>query len=186
MEDVAASADFKLGRHEPGAGMVAHRYANVYHREKGRLVIAPKRDQIGLFLALARQIDGPFRFVYVLLGPFGRYAEGRYELSVRLDHESLELLLDQFRLFFQGDARHHVFIGNDSPEPLLFYDQHDLIYAYGPAERYVPLLESQGLTPGVPEMPSPHSHHIRPEFDVVAEELLSGRDWKTGPLLESD
>jgi hypothetical protein len=190
MSDYRQSGDFKLGRHEPGIGMVEHRYDDVCERRTilGReaLVLAPATGHIDLLLRLARELKGPFRLTYVLLVPFGEFAEGRYEFEDLLDYEALERLLTLHRGFFEGDARHHLQIGTESDMPSLVYDQHDLIYAFGPVARWEQIAKEHGLRPGSPEMPIPHSHHTRREFDLEAESLLSSNRWRREPLGDSD
>ena len=56
----------------------------------------------------------------------------------------------------------------------LVYDRHNLIYAYGPIERFKLILESVGhaRTPEV-SLAFEHQHCYYPEFDVFEQELTT-------------
>lgn len=182
----SSEVPFKLGRHEPGVGVSEHRYDNVYQRIPTGLLVAPEKGQVHLFLRLLQHLPGPFRLTYVLLVPFGPYAEGRYELQEVLDHEALELLLDRNRDFLERDARHHLVVGTIPPNISVRYDQHDYLRVDGPFPNLEGMLGEMGFTEGEIAMPIPHSHHHHPQFDADAEALLGTGHWIRSPLTEED
>lgn len=51
----------------------------------------------------------------------------------------MEGFLREFRAYFESDGRHHIWVSSLQASALqasatLVYDQHDVIYAYGPLE----------------------------------------------------
>jgi hypothetical protein len=166
-------------------------YSNIWSREKttgpSRLVIAPSGNQISLLIDLCRTMEAPFWILYVLLVPRGQAPAGRYQVPEPMPRKSMEDFLERFREFFEGDARHHVWIGSASSSDLLVYDNHNVIYAYGELQRFEQILTAHGLlkTENV-QFPDPHTHNYNPEFDGDEADVLRMLDWKHFPLHEDD
>lgn len=127
-----------------------------------------------------------FRVIYVLLVPFGGYAEGRYEFTERFDHESLKVFLDRYREFFERDARHHLVVGNLDDTRKVVYDQHNFICVVRPTDQVFSLLEGEGFQAGSVALPIPHSHHHHAHFDAEGAGLLNSNAWTFSPLLDTD
>lgn len=168
---------YRLGRHQPGAGMVPHEFDDVYELRGDRYVAAPSANQVDLILRIFREVSGPFRVVYDLLVPFGDQAEGRYELSEPLDYVALKVFLDRFRDFFERDARHHVLVSTLTDTLSVIYDQHNVIYAQGPEKLLQNALHEHGLKRGKIEMPNPHTHHYHEVLDPIGDELFAYGNW---------
>jgi hypothetical protein len=61
------------------------------------------------------------------------------------------------------------------------------LYAYGPLDRFVTVLEREGLHDGEPPViPSPHSHHYNSEWDPAERELVAAIDWVVTVLRPAD
>jgi hypothetical protein len=61
-----------------------------------------------------------------------------------------------------------------------------LLFAYGPLEKFEAVFRELGFDQGELEVPHPHQHHYRREFDEDADALLEGFDWKKSPLRPED
>jgi hypothetical protein len=176
------ATNFKLGRHEAGTGLREHRHANVFERrDDGNgpyLCIGAEDHHCEVMLLLAREVATPYALSYDLLAAREPYPEGRYDLTWPLDLDGLTHFFREHAEFFEHDARHNLRLQGANGSGLLIYDQHDLILASGPIDAFVLRLTEAGLSYGSAELPIPHSHHIRPEFDGHLHRLLASRDWK--------
>jgi len=179
MPGIAVGA--KLAHHRDGFGPEAHRHPHRWRIEPAghvqRLVVAPARDFLDLFLDLADCINPPYSLLYVLSVP--RASDpGRYRLDGSLDSQALREFVEPYRDFFQGDARHHLWICSQDSSATLVYDKHDLIYAYGPLVKFVEVLGRHGLEEGEFELPFPHYHNYFAEFDAKEREIIASHSWK--------
>ena len=136
-------------------------------------------------LLLASCLEEPFTLLYLLHTPRGVPAAGRYE-SPALTREVLLAFLSTYLPFFSTDARHDVWVHSSSPEATLVWDRHDILFAYGPLEQFQELLLREGFTPGVPSIPSPHSHHYLLAFDSQQAAVLGAFAWRHSPLRPQD
>jgi hypothetical protein len=99
----------------------------------------------------------------------------------------MELFLWQFQELFEQDARQHVWIGSVDNSSLLVYDNHDVIYAYGPLREFEGILTSSGLAKcDDVRFPKPHMHNYNVEFDEQQLAILKYWKWTRYPLEESD
>jgi hypothetical protein len=171
---------------------VPHDYGNVYFEEPSgdatRLVIGPSQDHVGLMTQLAAELKGhPWFILYVLLVPRRqRRAPGRYQSQPFETHAELSGFLSSFRSFFETDGRHHVWIGSAANDGVLVYDQHNVIFAYGPVDRFRSILHSLGFRESNFWFPSPHSHSYAPENDAEEERLIAEGEWQHSPLQPGD
>lgn len=181
---------FKFGRLLPDGEGVEHQYADVYEWERttgpARLVIAPRADHVDLLRALSECWAGPYWILYVLAVPRGGAEAGRYQLPAPVVRAELTAFLAEHRAFLEGDARHALWVASAAGDGTLVYDRHNVIYAYGPLERFEDVLTRRGITRGTVTCPVPHSHHHRPEFDAAQADLLAGHEWIHSPLRPGD
>ena len=98
----------------------------------------------------------------------------------------MESFLLEFREYFETDGRHHVWVMSVPESSTLVYDQHNVIYAYGPLQEFTEILNESGLQRGTVRFPSPHSHNYNPENDDAEERLLQRWEWLESPLLPDD
>lgn len=68
----------------------------------------------------------------------------------------------------------------------IVWDRHDLLYAYGPLEKFTAILREAGFTDGVAAIPSPHVHTYHPEFHQDAAAVMKAFPWSTSPLRPED
>jgi len=175
---------------QSGNGWVSHLYPAVFFRESttgaDRLKIAASNKGVQLMQQLARLLRDPFAVLYVLLVPRGGSEAGRYQ-SPWLDRDELKEVFDRYSDFWEQDGRHHVWIHSTTDQATLVYDQHNVIFAYGPLDEYVCLLKAAGFEE-VDELnfPAPHGHCYHVEFDAMERELTSSDGWKLSPLQEGD
>src|SRR6266498_3237063 len=71
--------------------------------------------------------------------------EGRWE-SNELTYGEVVEFLTEFRDFFERDARAEVWVGTTTNQGMVVLDEHDLIYAYGPLDRYSRYACASGAT----------------------------------------
>jgi len=175
---------------QSGNDWVSHRYPAVYAREttrgSDRLEIAASGNGVEIMLLLAQLLRAPFAVLYVLLVPRGGSEAGRYQ-SPWLDRDELNGVFDRYSDFWEQDGRHHVWLHSTTDQATLVYDQHNVIFAYGPLDEYACLLNAAGFEE-VDELgfPAPHGHCYHAEFDAMERELVSSPGWKHSPLQKGD
>jgi hypothetical protein len=181
----------KFGRLERGE-QVEHDYGKIYFEQpcgpSTRLVIGSSRDQVDLLTELSTQLNGhPWFALYVLLVPrLGKREPGRYQSPPFDTHAELSTFLSSFRSFIEGDGRHHLWVGSAANDGLLVYDQHNVIFAYGPLDPFKAILDSQGFRQRDFWFPSPHVHNYLPANDAEEDRLMSELEWHYSPLREGD
>lgn len=153
---------------------------------QNRLVIAPSRNHVDLMLKLSTAMLEPFWLLYVLLVPRADAEEGRYCIT-DLERSEVEQFFHRFRVFFENDGRHNVWIGSQANKDLLVYDRHNVIFAYGRLAAFEAVLSANGMASGDgTNCPFPHSHRYHQLFDQDQRDLLNGWDWAKSPLQEVD
>ncbi len=157
---------------------LAHDYGKVYAVGKTRggvgcLRVAASYDGSEILRTLSKSIREPFFLLYVLVVYRGGGAMGRYQ-SGGLLHEELDALFARYSEFWDGDGRHSIWLRSERDDATLVYDRHNLIYAYGPLERFELVLESLGYSK-VPNVSLSFQHHhcYYAEFDALERELTT-------------
>jgi hypothetical protein len=166
-------------------------YPNVYEVQKTtepeRVALAPASDFVGLLRELAGVLSGPFGILYVLtLSRLGEAKPGRYQSPYPMEGVVLHSFLEDYGSFFEGDARHSVWVFSLGDKSQLVYDRHNIIFAYGPLDRFVEVAEARGLRRGEIKMPSPHTHAYNAAYDAEERCILSHWDWTWFPLMPQD
>jgi hypothetical protein len=153
-----------------------------------RLVIAPARGRhVDLLLDLARCVREPFGILYVLVVPrTGEHADGRYQSPHPTTLAATEAFVQRFRGYFEGDGRHHLWLMSLPDAATLVYDNHDVIYAYGPLARYRAVLANRGFRESPVQIPDPHQHRYNQEFDGTERALIEYWGWRHFPLQPGD
>ena len=136
-------------------------------------------------LRLARCLEQPMFLLYVLHTSRGEAELGRYQ-SPELSFEEVEDFVREFRPFLMADARFDLWIYSPGQQATLVWDRHNLLYAYGPLERYASELGSLGFEPGEPSVPAPHVHYYHADLDPLARQLISRFHWTHSPLRAED
>ena len=165
-------------------------YPAVYRREtmtdgNDRIVATVPRSDPAIFMALAEQIAEPYCFLYVLITPRGEGEPGRYE-SEPLDAGQVRDFLFRFGSFLQQDSRCSLWLHSFADGATVVWDHHDLIFGYGPLDRYVAALDFLGFQVGEPAIPFPHSHNYHVSLDAEATEILEAFDWLRKSLQPED
>ncbi len=163
-------------------------YLNCWFREQTtgpeRLVIGPESNHIELFMNLVEDMRGPFGLLYILVVPRGDHKPGRYQSSQPMDKAPVLSFLDEFRTYFEQDGRHHIWIFGIGDESQIIYDNHNVIFAYGPLDRFEQTLRHNQFISQPFEYPSPHVHQYHAEFDDDEDLIFVEHDWKWFPLVE--
>ena len=174
---------YRLGAFVDGVGWIEHKYGRVWQQEPTRLIAAPDKDQIALTLNLVEGLQEPFRVLYVLLVPRDdQKDEGRFEMMQLLSREELSAFLLRYRELFENDGRHHLWVTASDDDASIVYDQHNVLFLYGPSERFTKVLNAAGLAEGEVVYPSPHSHHYHAENDAALDDMLERYEWQWYPL----
>ncbi|MBK1884501.1 hypothetical protein JIN85_18945 [Luteolibacter pohnpeiensis] len=173
-----------------GDEWIVHRYPKVFVREKtsgaDRLKIEASQEGTQTMLLLASVLGAPFAALYVLLVPRGGSAEGRYQ-SPWMSRSELSDLFERFASYWDQDARHHIWLFSDPDRATLVYDQHNVIFAYGPIEDYIRVLETSGYSEAQAlAFPAPHTHRYHVAFDQEERDLVSLPGWTKSPLRKGD
>lgn len=172
-----------------GSRWQAHAYDRVYARATAtgtpRLIIAASEEGSRTLLELASVLSGPFSLLYVLVVARGGVS-GRYQ-SPWLDRDELDAAVERFRTFLDSDGRHHLWIHSTPEAATLVYDRHNVIYAYGPLDAFVTVLQTAGYAEAdsLP-FPTPHAHRYHAAFDEVQTELVALPGWTFSPLRKED
>lgn len=170
----------KFGTPDENGDNVPFTYDDVFEESEPslqRVVIAPKTNHVSLLFELTRCWHmQSFALIYELLvGRTGRN-EGRYE-SPQIDADELREFLRKFGPFLEQDGRHNLFITTPSEEGMLVYDQHEIIYAYGPVPAYREILRRRAFVEQKFFIPNPHAHGYHAEFDRVEDQLFEFCAW---------
>jgi hypothetical protein len=128
----------------------------------------------------------PFGILYVLLTPRKENQPGRYQSPRPCSRDEMESFLLEFREFFESDGRHHVWVMSLPESSTLVYDQHNVIFAYGPLQEFTEVLKASGFQEGTVSFPSPHAHNYNAENDDTEERLLNHWAWIQTPLQPGD
>jgi len=65
----------------------------------------------------------------------------------------------------------------------IIYDNHNILYYYGPIEPAVDQLSDLGFTEGEVRIPTPHIHGFNPANADVEDALYAEFDWIPSPLV---
>ena len=165
-------------------------HANTFAREKTtggpeRVRIGPRGGQRYLFEHLANILGPSYKLLYLLHTTHTNASLGRYQ-SPWLDEAQLKTFLDRFAQFITEDARHDLWMLGGSGEGQLVWDRHDIVYAYGPIDKYVTHLEAAGFREGWPTAPDVHAHCYNEEWDDTERAILKYFDWERTDLRPED
>jgi hypothetical protein len=111
---------------------------------------------------------------------------GRYQ-SPWLTRDELVDFGAKFGSYFDRDGRHHVWLLSPSEQATLVYDRHNVIFAYGPQDKYVKTLRDMGYAEADSlDLPFPHQHRFHAELDSFERELTALPGWHYTPLRKGD
>lgn len=143
----------------------------------------PERLRVGggahstqTLLAFAGELAGLLFVLVVMRMP--RAGEERWWDSEAMAHSEVVAFVDEFRDLFEKDARADLWVGTTTNQRLVVLDEHDLIYAYGPLDRFEEVLHSNGYVAGEPRAPDPHEHHYNVEFDEFEMRIREWDEWR--------
>ena len=172
-----------------GGQWLAHDFGKVYAHEQTssspRLCIAAPFGGTALLRELTLAVAEPFLLLYVLVVPRGRSQPGRYQ-SDELSRAELDILFEQFGEFWDKDGRHNIWV-RSSDDGMLVYDRHNLIWAYGPLDRFeAHLQELSYRSTALLSLDFVHQHSYHQEFDDLERELTARFGDKRSDLREGD
>lgn len=150
-----------------------------------RLVAGVAGSDPVIFERLAESMAPPYFLLYLLHTPRGEGLAGRYQ-SPPLGVKELRAFLERYSAFLAGDARFDIWLHSPGDNATVVWERHNLVYAYGPIERFASALHKLGFEPGAPTIAFPHLHHYREEFDADAADVLKRFEWRYSPLQPED
>jgi hypothetical protein len=150
-----------------------------------RLAAAPQKAASGLLLELAEHIGPDYFLLYVLRVGRGGGENGRYQ-SPPLQLVDVRIFIEEFAEFIENDARHQFWIGSMTNSGLLVYDEHGIIYCYGPIDSFESTLKLAGMRRGEFSIPSPHAHNFHAHYDRAESDLLGRWEWTRSELQPGD
>ena len=109
-------------------------YAHAQTSSSPRLCVGASFHGTALLRELTLTLTEPFLLLYVLVVPRVQSDAGRYQ-SDELSRSELDAFIEQFGTFWDGDGRHNIWI-RSADGGMLVYDRHNLIFAYGPLQRF--------------------------------------------------
>lgn len=164
-------------------------WPNVFRTERttgpDRLAIAPRLDPLGAMCVLAEAIGPEYFALYVHAVARSDCAPGRYQ-SPPLQWVDLKIFVAEYSEMLENDARHQFWIGSTTGRGMLVYDEHGLIFAYGPLDDLRRALLGMGFHEGDFSIPNPHVHHFHAEYDDDVSRLLSHWEWRHTALRPED
>lgn len=179
---------YRLG-HSVDGQWVEHSHAATFQLpepgDRQRIVLGLPASDVNAIVRLARVLSEPLVLLYVLHTPRGEAQAGRYQ-SPDLSIQDVEAFLAEFKMFLAGDGRFDLWFYSPEERATIVWDRHNLVYAYGPLQRYEQVLRELGFTPGKPHTPVPHAHHYRSELDESASRVMGYFDWQYSPLRPED
>ena len=173
-------------------GHIGFEYDNTFAKQEttgpDRLIIAPRAGQIELLKDLTQVLPEPFGVLYVLLVPRrSNHNSGRYQSPRACARTEMEVFLDQFKEYFEGDGRHHIWVVSLPVQSTIVYDCHNILYVYGPLAEFETKLLERGLSAANQvEIPHPHIHNYYDRFDAFEDEIMNYWEWEWYPLAEGD
>ena len=170
---------------EDGPVLWPHVYRTEQTTGPDRLVIAPRGEALKVMCELAEAIGSEFFVLYVHSVPRGDSPPGRFE-SPLLQLVDVRIFVAEYSAMLENDARHEFWVGSPSNQGMLVYDEHGLIYAYGPLPDFERSLLAMGFRSGEFSIPVPHRHHYHAEYDGDVRRLLSHWDWRHTELQPED
>lgn len=137
-----------------------------------------------LLKTLGACLEGDWFFLYILLIAHTENRPGRYQSPPIQCYDGVTAFIDKYREFLDGDGRHHLWLGRTAGSEKIVYDNHNVIYCYGPLERYMGNLSH--LPSAAVIIPAPHTHHYNAEFSLTERLILDEWAWKWFPLAPND
>ena len=178
---------YKLGQFVQGE-WVEHLHPALFARRSlsdgsVRLDVGVPGGDVEVMRSLTRCMEPPYEILYVLLTTRSEDEVGRYQ-GPPIDRTQLDVFLSRYATYFRSDGRFALWI--HTPQAMLVWDHHNLLYAYGPLSRFEDALRSLGFAPGELSIPVPHQHSYRPECDADATAILAHFDWRHSELRPGD
>jgi len=168
---------------------VPHTYNDAFERQqttgRERIAVAPSSNHFSLLFHLAQHLPDPFCALWILAVSRGQAAPGRYQ-SPWLPLGELQSALEPHHTFISEDGRSHLWLFCHAASATLVWDNHNVLYLYGPLEHFQTVLIRAGLSDGQISIPFPHSHHYHAALDDHEAALAHLFPWRVTPLQESD
>ncbi len=161
-------------------------YGNIFEKTEGSIKISANKNQVELLSKLIENVNSPYYLLYVLVVSRTQKKLGRYQSPLFKNKEELIDFLTEYKDYFETDGRHHIWIGSTDNNGLIVYDQHNVIFAYGPLVQFEKTIKEFGYTEKEFGFPVPHCHSFHEENDKFEESIVKYYDWEIFPLQTQD
>jgi hypothetical protein len=152
-----------------------------------RIIAGAPNAKVDIFLDLVNCLQEPFFILYILHTPRGEGNPGRYQ-SPELTEKQVASSIVTFSEYLCADARYDLWIHSQKSNATVVWDRHNIIFGYGPIDCFetaflkLDFLESDDA----PNIPVPHAHHYRKEYDGDAKAVLDQFEWNYSELKPED
>jgi hypothetical protein len=154
-------------------------------QHKTSLMVGVPGGDPTIFRRLTLCLKPHYLLLYVLHTPRGEGKPGRYQ-SPPIEIAEFEKFLTEFSTFLSNDSRSDIWAYSPDEDATIVWDRHNVVFAYGPISRYVSELRALGFNEGRPEIPAPHEHYYRSQYDSDSRALLRKFEWSYSPLRKQD
>ena len=162
-------------------------YGNIYQQTDNSIKISANNNQVKLLTKLLESLKPPYYVLYVLVTSRTEKEIGRYQSPLFENKDDLISFLRLYEDYFETDGRHHIWIGTTDNSGLIVYDQHNVVFGYGPLALFEKtIIEEFNYKQKEFEFPAPHCHSFHPENDIYEESLINYFDWDIFPLQAQD
>lgn len=149
-----------------------------------RAVVAPSKNHIDLMLDIIKNFEPPYWCLYVLLVSRVGNEVGRYQCSHPKSYNELFDFVTKYKVYFETDGRHHIWLGSATSKQLLVYDHHNVIYIYDDIEKIKEYMKKVGFEEEDVQFPVPHTHMYNVENDEFEIDIMDYWEWMKFPLGE--
>jgi len=169
-------------------------YENTFAREQltdgsWRIRAGVRDNQSRAVRMLSTELMAQHRVLYLLHTSRIDASLGRYT-SADLSAAELDQFLKEFAAFFDGDARHDLWVHSSASRSTIVLDRFNMIFLYGDLERFAMLLSNLGLIEvaafAAPTVPTLRALHYHPEWDETERRILIALPWHRSQLRPGD
>lgn len=183
-DSISKKVKFSIGNFDESN--IEYDYGDVYETSEKSIKISANNHQIKLISKLVEHLNPPYYVLYVLVVSRTGKDLGRYQSPLFENREELISFLLEYKEYFETDGRHHIWVGTVDNSGLIVYDQHNVIFGYGPIKQFESTVRDVDYEEKRFEFPVPHCHSFHEENDSYEESIFNYFEWELFPLQSQD